>query len=76
MFFYNDRQCYSAVLKNPNGRGYVVTATNVALGETMVVSNVIETIEQAQHRAKRFAGHTEPMDYDALEQYLSERLGF
>lgn len=76
MFFYNDGRNYSAVLKNPNGRGYVVTATNVAKGETMVVSNPIETIEQAHHRAKRFAGHTEPVDHDALEQYLSERLGF
>lgn len=76
MFFYNDRQCYSAVLKNPNGRGYVVTATNVSLGETMVVSNVIETIERAHERAKRFAGHIDPVDYDALEMYLSERLGF
>lgn len=76
MFFYNDRQCYSAVMVNPNGRGYVVTATNVAKGETMVVSNPIETIERAHERAKRFAGHIDPVDHDAIEQYLSERLGF
>ena len=76
MFPYNDGRNYSAVMVNPNGRGYVVTATNIAKGETMVVSNVIETIEQAHQRAKRFAGHTDPVDHDALEQYLSERLGF
>lgn len=76
MFSYNDNRNFAAVMCNPNGRGYVVTATNIAKGETMVVSNVIETIEQAYDRAKRFAGHVDPVDHDAIEQYLSERLGF
>jgi len=55
-----------------------VTATNVAKGETIEVSNVIQTIEEAHNRAQRFAGYsvTKPMDYDALDQHLSERLGF
>ena len=78
MYTYNDDRNFAAVMCNPNGKGYIVTATNVAKGETIEVSNVIQTIEEAHHRAKRFAGHsvTKPMDYDALDQYLSERLGF
>ena len=78
MFFYNGDRNFTAVMCNPNGRGYIVTATNVAKGETIEVSNVIQTIEEAHHRAQRFAGHsvTKPMDYDALDQHPSERLGY
>ena len=78
MFFYNNDRCYSSVLCNPNGKGFIVTATNVAKGETIEVSNVIDCLDKATLWAKRFAGHsvTEPLNPDAIEQYLSERLGF
>jgi hypothetical protein len=78
MYNYNDGRNFAAVMCNPNGKGYIVTATNVAKGETIEVSNVIQTIEEAHNRAQRFAGYsvTKPMDYDALDQHLSERLGF
>ena len=63
---------------NPNGKGYIVTATNVIKGITIEVSNVIESYDAAYYRAKRYAGHSvhQPLDPDAVEQYLSERLGF
>lgn len=78
MFLYNEDRNFSAVMCNPNGKGYVVTVTNIAKGVTMVVSNVIYDIEQATRRAKKYAGHSvcQPLDPDAVEQYLSERLGF
>jgi len=78
MYFYNDRRNFTAVMCNPNGKGFIVTATNLAKGETIEVSNVIESIEDADYRAKRFAGlHTfEPVNPEEVEQYLSERLGF
>lgn len=76
MYSYNDSRNFSAVMIDPNGKGYLVTATNVASGETMVVSNPIETISEAHDRARRFAGHTDSFDYDHYDQYLSERLGF
>ena len=63
---------------NPNGKGYIVTATNIAKGVTMEVSNVIESLQEATIRAMRFAGHSvnKPIDPDSVEEYLSERLGF
>ena len=63
---------------NPNGRGYIVTATNIAKGETIEVSNVISSIEDATYRAMKFAGHSihQRVNPDDVEQYLSERLGF
>ncbi len=76
MFNYNDGRNFSAVMINPNGKGYIVTATNVAKGITIEVSNVIESYEKAYHRARLFAGHRDTFDYDAHDQYLSERLGF
>lgn len=78
MFPFNQGKVFSAVMKNPNGKGYVVTVTNVAKGVTMEVSNPITTYDEALHRAKRYAGHSvsEPIDPDAYEQWLSERLGF
>ena len=78
MFFFNQGKVFSAVMCNPNGKGYVVTVTNVAKGVTLEVSNPIESIEDATRWAKRYAGHSiyEPIDPDAVEQYLSERLGF
>ena len=78
MFLYNQDRNFTAVMVNPNGKGYIVTATNVAKGVTIEVSNVIESIETATLRAMRFAGHSvhQPLDPDAVEQYLSERLGF
>jgi len=78
MYFYNERRNFTAVMCNPNGKGYIVTATNIAKGETIEVSNVIKTIEDAHNRAKHFAGlHvSEPVNPDEVEQYLSERLGF
>ena len=44
----------------------------------MEVSNPIATYDEALHRAMRYAGHStnQPVDPDAYEQYLSERLGF
>ena len=53
-------------------------ATNIAKGVSIEVSNVIESIETATLRAMRFAGHSvnQTLDPDAVEQYLSERLGF
>lgn len=78
MFLYNQGRNFSSVMVNPNGKGYIVTATNVGKGVTIEVSNVIESYDNALHRAMRFAGHSvsEPIDPDAYEQYLSERLGF
>jgi hypothetical protein len=78
VYFYNDRRNFTAVMCNPNGKGFIVTATNIAKGETIEVSNVIESIDDADNRAKHFAGlHTfEPVNPDEVEQYLSERLGF
>ena len=78
MFLYNQGRNFSSVMVNPNGKGYIVTATNVGKGVTMEVSNPIESIEEATRRAMRYAGHSvsEPIDPDAYEQYLSERLGF
>lgn len=78
MFLFNQGKVFSAVMCNPNGKGYVVTVTNVAKGVTVEVSNPIESIEDATRWAKRYAGHSiyEPIDPDAYEQYLSERLGF
>lgn len=78
MFLYNQGRNFTAVMCNPNGKGYIVTATNVIKGITIEVSNVIESIETATLRAMRFAGHSvhQPLDPDAVEQYLSERLGF
>jgi hypothetical protein len=78
MFLFKQGKVFSAVMCNPNGKGYVVTVTNIAKGVTMEVSNPIESIEEATIRAKRYAGHSvsEPVDPDAYEQYLSERLGF
>jgi hypothetical protein len=78
MFLYNQGRNFSSVMVNPNGKGYIVMATNIAKGVTIEVSNVIESIETATLRAMRFAGHSvhQPLDPDAVEQYLSERLGF
>lgn len=78
MFNFNGDKCYSFVMKNPNGLGFVVCVTNVQLGQTVEVSNPIESLAEATIRAKRYAGHSvsEPLDPDAVEQYLSERLGF
>ena len=78
MFVYNQGRNFSSVMVNPNGKGYIVMATNIAKGVTIEVSNVIESIETATLRAMRFAGHSvnQPLDPDAVEQYLSERLGF
>jgi hypothetical protein len=78
MFFFNKGKCFSTVICNPNGNGYVVTVTNVAKGVTMEVSNPIGSYSEALDRAKRYAGHSvsKPIDPDAYEQYLSERLGF
>jgi hypothetical protein len=78
MFAFNQGKVFSAVMVNPNGKGYVVTVTNIAKGVTVEVSNPIESIEDATRWAKRYAGHSvsEPLDPDAVEQYLSERLGF
>lgn len=78
MFTFNQGKVFSAVMCNPNGKGYVVTATNVAKGVTVEVSNPIASYDEALHRAMRYAGHSvsEPIDPDAYEQYLSERLGF
>ena len=78
MFPFNQGKAIAAVMCNPNGKGYVVTATNVAKGITIEVSNPIESYDDALYHAKRYAGHSvsEPIDPDAYEQYLSERLGF
>lgn len=78
MFLYNDDRNFTSVMINPNGRGYVVMATNVAKGISIEVSNPIESLQDATIRAMRFAGHSvcQPVDPDAVEQYLSERLGF
>ena len=74
MFYYNEGRNFSSVVVAPNG-GYIVMATNVKTRETMEMSNVIESLDEALQRAKQFAGYTE-LDPDAVEQYLSERLGF
>jgi len=78
MFLYNNDTLFSAVMCNPNGKGYIVTATNITKGETIEVSNVISSIEEATFRAMKFAGHSihNPTNSDDVEQYLSERLGF
>jgi len=78
MFLYNNDTLFSAVMCNPNGKGYIVTATNIAKGETIEVSNVISSIEKATFQAMKFAGHSihKPFNSDDVEQYLSERLGF
>jgi hypothetical protein len=78
MFLFNEGKVFSAVMCNPNGKGYVVTVTNVAKGVTLEVSNPIDSIEAATRWAMRYAGHSvsEPIDPDAYEEYLSERLGF
>jgi len=78
MFAYNQGRNFAAIMVNPNGKGYIVTATNVAKGVTMEVSNVIQSYDDAVWWAKGFAGcrYTQPLDPDAVEQYLSERLGF
>lgn len=78
MFNYNEGRNFSAVMCNPNGKGYVVTVTNIAKGVTIEVSNPIECIEEATRRAMQYAGHSvrKPIDPDAYEEYLSERLGF
>ena len=78
MFSYNQGRCYTSVLKNPNGKGYVVMATNVEIGQSMEVSNPFDTMEAATVRAKQFAGYSEPVsvNYDHHDQMLSERLGF
>lgn len=78
MFFFNEGKVFSAVMCNPNGKGYVVTVTNVAKGVTLEVSNPIESIEAATRWAMRYAGHSiyKLKDPDAIEEYLSERLGF
>lgn len=77
MFSYNEGRNFAAVMVNPNGKGYVVTATNVAKGTTIIVSKVKESIDEAYSFARRFSGHVEyEMHLDAYDQYLSERLGF
>ena len=78
MFLYNNDNFFTAVLCNPNGKGYIVTATNIARGETIEVSNVISSIEKATLRAMKFAGHSihQRVNPDDVEQHLSERLGF
>ena len=77
MFYYNEGRNFSSVVVAPNG-GYIVMATNVKTRETMEMSNVIQSLDEAILRAKRLAGYsyTESLDPDAVEQYLSERLGF
>lgn len=64
------------VMCNPNGKGYVVVSLNTEKDCAMIVSNPIESLEVAHNRARKFAGISEPFDYDAYDQYLSERLGF
>ena len=61
-----------------DGKGYIVTATNISKGVTMEVSNVISSLEEATIRAKKYAGHSihQRVNPDDVEQYLSERLGF
>lgn len=79
MFQYNQGRCFSAVMCNPNGRGYVVTATNIELGQTIEVSDPILCIQDATEWARKFAGvpvERTAADYDRYDQWLSERLGF
>lgn len=78
MFLYNEGRNFTSVMIDTNGKGYVVMATNIAKGVSMEVSDPIESLQEATLRAKRFAGHKvyESLDPDAVEEYLSERLGF
>jgi len=76
VFNYNQGRNFTAVMLNPNGKGYIVTATNVIKGITIEVSNVIESYDAAYYRAMRFAGHSVKQDLESYDQWLSEKLGF
>lgn len=73
-FPYNNATCVVSI--EERGNSYVLVAKNVTKGIEMDVSNPIQDLDEAISRAKRFAGVYEPLDPDAVEQYLSERLGF
>lgn len=66
-------------MTNPNGKGFIVMATNVELGQSVEVSNPIDCIVKATEWARKFAGvpvERTQADYDAYDQWLSDRLGF
>jgi len=71
---YNSGRNTVTTEKHPEG--YVLIARNIESGESMEVSNPIATYAEAVARASRFAGVYKPLDYDVLDYYLSERLGF
>ena len=76
---FNEGRCYSSVLKNPNGAGWVVMVTHVPSGESIAVRNPVERLEDAHQAARVWAlagDRVAASDPDALEGYLSERLGF
>ena len=76
-FYFNGRKVYTSVQKNPNGKGFVVMATNVKKGISMEVSEVKETYEQALEFAMRYARVIKyETDHDAYEMRLSERQGW
>jgi len=78
MYVYNEGRNHAEVMKNPNGSGWVVYVSNRHTGEGMILSNPIESAADADRFAQQFAGYPkrQPVDHDAYEQYLSERLGF
>jgi hypothetical protein len=66
----------NTVTTEKHSEGYVLVARNIESGESMEVSNPIASYDEAVARASRFAGVYKPLDYDVLDYYLSERLGF
>ena len=76
-FYFNGGKVYTSVHKNPNGKGYVVMATNVEKGVSIEVSEVKETYDEALEFAMRYAGVIKyETDHDAYEDYLSYRQGW
>ena len=72
-YHYNQGRCYMTIESRDDQ--YVAVAHNVEKGISMEMSNPRDYANTVQWVLK-FIGQVPPIDYDAHEQYLSERLGF
>jgi hypothetical protein len=76
-FYFNGGKVFTSVMKNANGKGYVVMATNVEKGASIDVSDVKETYQDALEFAMRYARVIRyTVDHEAYEMQLSERQGW
>ena len=75
-FFHKTRPIYSEVVTSDDG--FVIVVTNTAKCSSMEVSEPIADKNEAIIRAMKWVGlpTQEPINYDDLDFYLSDRLGY